>query len=317
MLVVLAIATTQARAREDYPNRPVRWVVPFPPGGGTDFVSRVLAMRLAEVWRQQVVIDNRGGAGGVVGTEIAARAAPDGYTLLFATAAGMIINPLLNPGLSYDPARDFAPVTLLVINPELLVANASVPVQSVKELVALAKTQPGRLNYGSSGAGSANHLCMELLKTMAGIDLVHVPYKGAGPAITDLLGGQVQVLFNPMPPLIPLVKSGRLRALGVGDARRSPAMPEVPTIAESGVPGYEYVLWYGLFAPVRTPRSAINTMNAELKKILAEPDMVQRLRAQGAEPGATTPEAFARFLREDKERLQKVIRSAGITGEQR
>jgi len=268
------------------------------------------------VWRQQVVIDNRGGAGGVVGTEIAAHAAADGYTLLFATAAGMIINPLLNPNLGYDPARDFAPVTLLVINPQLLVANAGVPVQSVKDLIALAKAQPGKLNYGSSGKGAANHLCMELLKSMAGIDIVHVPYKGAGPAIIDLIGGQMQVLFNPMPPLLPHVKTGKLRALGVGDARRSAAMPDVPTIAESGVPGYEYVLWYGLFAPAKTPRAVIDAMNAELKNVLAEPEMVQRLRVQGAEPSASSPAAFASFLREDTERLKKVIRSAGITAEQ-
>jgi tripartite-type tricarboxylate transporter receptor subunit TctC len=312
---VLLLSCGYPAQAEEYPVKPIRWIVPFPPGGGTDIVARILGQKLSETLGQQVVIDNRGGAGSMVGTEIAARSAPDGYTQLFATAAGTIINPLLNPNISYDPVKDFAPVTLLVVNPQLLVVNSSVPINSVKELIAYAKANPGKLNYGSSGKGAANHLCMELLKSMAGIDMVHVPYKGAGPAITDLLGGSVQLMFNPMPPLLPLVKAGKLRALAVGDAQRSPAMPDIPTVAEGGVPGYEYVLWYGLFAPAKTPKNIIGKLNAQLAKILADPEMVQRLMAQGADPRSTTPEALGQFMREDTERLKKVIRAAGIKAE--
>jgi tripartite-type tricarboxylate transporter receptor subunit TctC len=301
-------------AAQEYPSRPIRWIVPFPPGGGTDFFARLFGQKLGEDWKQQVVIDNRGGAGGVVGTEIAARAAPDGYTFLVTTAAGMIINPLLNPKLPYG-AKDFAPVSLLVVTPQLLVVNSAVPVQSVKELIALAKAKPGQLNYGSSGSGTANHLCMELLKTMAGLDIVHVPFKGSGPAITDLIAGRVQFMFNPLPPFMAHIKAGRLRALAIGDPQRYPALPEIPTLNDSGVPGYEYVLWYGVFTQAKTAPAVIAKMNAALGRMLGDSDTAARLVSQGAVPRPTSPPEFARFLREDRERLQSVIRAAGVKAE--
>jgi tripartite-type tricarboxylate transporter receptor subunit TctC len=301
-------------AAQDYPSRPIRWIVPFPPGGGTDFYARLLGPRVSESWKQQVVIDNRGGAGGIVGTETAARAAPDGYTFLVSTAAGIVTNPLLIPNLPYS-ARDFAPVSLLVVTPLVLVVNSTVPIHTVKDLIAAAKAKPRGLNYGTSGSGSANHLSMELLKSMAGIDIVHVPYKGSGPAVTDLVGGHVQMMFNAVPPFLPHIKAGRLRAIAVAEPQRSNLMPDIPTFAESGVPGYQYVLWYGMFAPAKTPRTMIAKMNAEISRILGEPDTAGRLATQGAVPRPTTPEAFTRFIDEDRERLQKIIRAAGVKAE--
>jgi tripartite-type tricarboxylate transporter receptor subunit TctC len=314
LCAVCAAQAASTSSGQAYPTRPIRWVVPFPPGGGTDFFARLLAPRVSESWKQQVVIDNRGGAGGVVGTEIAARAAPDGYTFLLSTAAGIVTNPLLIPNLPYG-TRDFAPVSLIVVTPLLLVVNAAVPVHTVKDLVAAARAQPRALNYSTSGSGSANHLAMELLKSMAGIDIVHVPYKGSGPAVTDLVGGRVQMMFNPLPPFLPHIKAGRLRPIAVAEPQRSNLMPDIPTFAESGVPGYQYVLWYGMFAPAKTPQALVGTMNAELARILAEPEVAARLASQGAAPRPTTPAAFARFIDEDRERLQKVIRSAGVKAE--
>jgi tripartite-type tricarboxylate transporter receptor subunit TctC len=305
-------AMPNAEAQGAYPNKPIRLIVTYPPGGGTDIVARMLAPRLAERLKQQVVIDNRGGAGGIIGTELAARSPADGYTLLFGTSAGLVINPLLNSKLPYDPVKDFVPVSLLVINPQLLVANNATGISSVRELIALAKSMPGKLNYASVGQGSPNHLAMELFKSMAGVDIVHVPYKGAGPAVTDLLGGQVQVMFNPMPPLLPHVKMGKLKAIAVGSLRRSPAVPDIPTVDEAGLPGYEYVLWYGMFGPAGMPVSAVNRLNAELVKLLAESDIVQRLASRGVEARSSTPGELANFMREESVRLAKVIRSAGI-----
>lgn len=301
-------------AAQDYPTRPIRWIVPFPPGGGTDFYARLLGSKVSESWKQQVVIDNRGGAGGIVGTETAARASPDGYTFLVSTAAGIVTNPLLIPNLPYS-TKDFAPVSLLVVTPLLLVVNGTVPVHTVKDLIAAARAKPRGLNYSSSGSGSANHLSMELLKSMTGIDIVHVPYKGSGPAVTDLVGGHVQMMFNPMPPFLPHIKAGRLRPIAVAEPQRSNLMPDIPTFAESGVPGYQYVLWYGMFTQAKTPRAIIAKMNAEVARILAEPETAARLASQGAVPRPTTPEGFTRFINEDRERLQKVIRAAGVKPE--
>lgn len=297
---------------QDYPSKPIRWIVPFAPGGGTDMVARMIGQKLGEAWSQPVIIDNRSGAGGSVGTEIASKSAPDGYTLLFGESSGHVIIPLLNSKLGYDPARDFAPISLLVINQQMLVVNSSVQVNSVKELIALAKASPGKLNFGSSGNGAANHLCMELFKSMAGVEMVHVPYKGAGSIIADLLGGQVQLMFNPIPPFLPYVKSGKLRALAVTGAQRSPAVPEIPTIAEAGVPGYEFVTWYGLFAPAHTAKDIVDKLHFQLVKVLADPELVQRLVSQGTEPRTSTPDGLAQFLREDTERVAKIIKSAGI-----
>ena len=284
----------------------------YPPGGPTDFVARAIGAKLTEAWGQQVVIDNRAGAAGIIGTDLAAKAVPDGYTLLFGTSAGLTINPALVSKLPYDPVRDFAPVSLLVINPQILVVNNSVPVSSVKELIAYAKSRPGQLNYASVGQGSPNHLGMELLKALAGIDMVHVPYKGTGPAVTDLLGGQVQLMFNSMPLVLPLVKGGKLKGLAVGSAQRSPAVPDLPTVAEAGVPGFENVTWYGMFAPAKTHKDVVAKLNAQVVKILADPEMAQRMASQGAEPRSTTPEELARFMRVESERWKKVIKTANI-----
>ena len=311
LLTAMLIMASAAPA-QTYPIRPIRWVVTYPPGGPTDVVARAIGAKLTEAWGQQIVIDNRAGAGGVIGTDIAAKAVPDGYTLLFGTSAGLTINPALNSKLPYDAVKDFAPVSLLVLNPQILVVHPAVPVKAVKELVALATARPGQLNYASVGLGSPNHMGMELLKALTGIDIVHVPYKGTGPAITDLLGGQVQVMFNSMPSVIPLVASGKLKGLAVGSVQRSPAVPDIPTVAEAGVPGFENVTWYGMFAPAKTPHDIIVKLNKQVVQILASPEMAQRLASQGAEPRSSTPEELTKFMRVESERWKKVIKTAGI-----
>ena len=309
MLVALL---AQPAAAQTYPAKPVRIIVTFPPGGPADFVGRALAQKLTEAWGQQVVVDNRSGAGGVVGVEVAARAGPDGHTLLQGQSGGMSINPALLPKLSYDPFRDFAPISLLVVNPQILVAHPSLPVKSVKELVALAKRRPGQINYASAGHGTTQHLGMEMLKVMTEIDLVHVPYKGTSLMLADLFSGQVSLNFTSMPAVLPHVKTGKLRSIAVGSPKRSPAAPEVPTVAESGVLGFEYVAWYGLFAPAGTPKGIISQLNAQVVKALSEPDLSQRLASQGAEPSPGTPEGLARYMREDHERWKKVIKASNI-----
>jgi tripartite-type tricarboxylate transporter receptor subunit TctC len=314
-MLALMLPTGDASA-QTYPNRPIRWIVTYPPGGPTDVVARAIGAKLTEAWGQQIVIDNRAGAAGIIGTDLAAKAVPDGYTLLFGTSAGLTINPALSNKLPYDAVKDFAPVSLLVLNPQILVLNNAIPANTVKELIAYAKARPGQLNYASVGQGSPNHLGMELLKALAGIDLVHVPYKGTGPAITDLLGGQVQLMFNSMPSVLPLVKSGKLKGLAVGSAQRSPAIPDIPTVAEAGVPGFENVTWYGMFAPARTPHDIILKLNQQVVKILAAPEMVQRLASQGAEPRSSTPEELVKFMRVESARWKKVIQAAGIKLEQ-
>lgn len=297
---------------QDYPSRPVRFIVTFAPGGGTDIVARLVGQKLTEAWGQQVIVDNRGGGGGIFGTETAARAAPDGHTLLFGTSSGLVINPLLKSGLAYDAVRDFAPISLLTTNANMLAVNSAVPASSVKQLIALAKATPGKLNYATAGEGSPSHLVMELFKSMTGTDIVHVPYKGAGPAVVDVIGGQVQMTFNPIPPLLPHVKSGKLRALAVSSAQRSQAAPDVPSVAEAGVPGFQYVLWYSMFAPAKTPKPIIAKINAQVVAILAQPEVRQGLIAIGADPRSSTPEELAAFMKNDTERLRQIIRSAGL-----
>ena len=301
-----------AAAAQTFPVKPVRLIVTFPPGGPSDFVARALGQKLTETWAQQIVIDNRGGAGGVVGVEAAARANPDGYTLLQGQSGGMSINPALLPKLSYDPFRDFAPITMLVINAQMLVAHPSVPAKTVKELVALAQAKPGQIAYASAGVGSAQHLGMEMLKVMARIDMLHVPYKGTGVLLGDLFSGQVSLLFTSMPAVLPHVNSGKLRGIAVGSARRSPAAPDVPTVAESGVPGFEYVAWYGLFAPARTPKGIVDRINNDVSRALGDAELAQRLASQGAEPSPMKPQQLARYMRDDHERWKKVIREAKI-----
>ena len=298
-----------------YPDRPVRLIVTYPAGGPADIAARALAQKLGELWGQQVVVDNRAGAGGIIGTELAAKAAPDGYTLLHGTAAGLIINSLLMKKLPYDAFRDFAPVSMVVMVPQLLVLHPGMPVNSLKELIALAKAKPGQLNYASVGAGSPNHLGMELLKSMSGIDMVHVPYKGATPAVADLIAGQVQLMFNGMSAVLPHVASGKLKAIAIGSARRSAAAPDVPTVAEAGLPGFEYIAWNGNFAPAATPRAIVLKLNADIRKALAAPDVVQRLSSLGSEPAAGTPEEFAAYLKQDYARWSAVVKAAGIKTE--
>jgi len=262
-----------------------------------------------------VIADNRGGAGGIVGTEIVARAAPDGYTFLVGTAGGMTINPNLHARLTYDPFRDFAPVGMLVLNPQLLVAHPALPAKTVKELVALAHAKPGQLNFASAGAGTATHLGLELLKLTTGIEVVHVPYKGGAPATTDLIAGQVQLLWISIPSVLPHVQAGRLRALAVSTSKRSASAPEVPTVAESGYEGFEYSNWNALFAPAKTPQAILKKMNDMIVKTLREPDVARRLSAQGADPAPGTAEKLARYMRADDARWKKVIRAAGLRPE--
>jgi tripartite-type tricarboxylate transporter receptor subunit TctC len=295
--------------------KPVRFVITFPPGGPTDTIVRLIGQRLTDAWGHPMILDNRGGAGGIVGTEIVARAAPDGYSFLVGTAGGMTINPALQPKLPYDPFRDFAPVGMLVNNPQILVAHPGVPARSLKELVALAKAKPGQLNFASAGTGTATHLGLELLKITAGFDAVHVPYKGGAPAVTDLIGGQVHLLWVSIPSVLPHVKAGRLRALAVSTAKRSVSAPEVPTVVESGYPGFEYSNWNALFAPAKTPAAIVTKVNAAIVKILGEAEIAQKLSSQGADPAPGSPEDLARYMRTDFERWRKVIRNAGIKAE--
>jgi tripartite-type tricarboxylate transporter receptor subunit TctC len=314
LLTVPATEAAQAPAKGGtaYPTKPIRIVVTYPPGGPTDIVARAVGQKLTEAWSQPVVIDNRAGAGGVVGTEVVARALPDGYTLLLGTSAGLAINPALNSKLPYNAFTDFAPISLIVINPQILVFNASFAPSSIKELIQLAKARPGQINYASVGPGSPNHLGMELLKSMAGIDMVHIPYKGTSPAVTDLLTGQVSLMFNSMPSVLPQVRAGKLKGIAVGSARRSQAAPDVPTVAEAGLPGFEYVTWYGLFAPVATPKEIVAKLNSEMVRMLGDRELAQRFASQGAEPASTTPAELAKFMRAEHERWKQVIKSGRI-----
>jgi tripartite-type tricarboxylate transporter receptor subunit TctC len=301
-------------AADAWPARPIRMIVAYPPGGGTDQVGRVMAEQLAQSLGQNVVIDNRGGATGNIGTELAARAIPDGYTLLMCNVAPNAVNVSLFKKLGFDPVKDFSPVSLVAVTPNILVAHPSMPVKTVADLVALAKAKPGALNFPSAGVGSSSHLAGEMLKSMAGIDMVHVPYKGGGPALIATISGQVQIMFATMPAAMPHVKSGKVRPVAVTTAKRSQAMPELPTIAESGVKGYEASTWYGLLAPARTPKPVIDRLHAETVKILAGP-VRQRLEAQGFEPDGGTPAAFAAYIKSEITKWAKVIKQAGIPAE--
>jgi tripartite-type tricarboxylate transporter receptor subunit TctC len=315
-LVCASIAGAHAaESAADYPVKPVRMIVTFPPGGGTDLMARTIGQKLADVWGKPFVVDNRAGAGGIIGTETAARATPDGYTLLLATSSGLIVNPLLNSKLPYDPFRDFAPVSLCATNPTLLVVHPSVPVTTVKELIAHAKAKPRLLNYATVGQGSPIHLAMALFNSMTATEMTHVPYKGSAPAVTDLVAGQVQLMFNSMPTVLPQVKAGKVRALATGAARRTRTVPDMPTVAESGVPGFEAVTWSGVVAPARTPVAVVNKLSTQIGRILGEPEIVQRMLSYGAEAQASTPDGMLRFMREESARARRVIASAGIQPE--
>ncbi len=296
---------------QPYPTRPIRLVVPQSPGGSTDQVARPLALKLGEALGQPVVIDNRAGAGSVIGTDIVAKAAPDGYTLLV-VAASFTISPSLYKQLPYDAARDFAPVTLLSSFPNVLVVNPALPVASVAELVSWLKKNPGKANYSSSGVGTGTHLSMELFKHLTGTDLTHVPYKGGAPSISALLAGEVQVTLATISTALPHVRTGRLRALAVTSRRRVGALPEVPALDESGVPGYEYASWIGLLAPAKTPRAIVEKLGAEAARAVRTPEMKAILALEAAEPVGNSPDEFAAQIREELVRWSKLVAAAGI-----
>jgi len=298
-----------------FPSKPVRLIVPFTPGGSTDILARAIGQKLSESWRQPVVIENRPGAGGAIGMELAAKAPADGTTMVMGHIGTLAANPALYRSLSYDPVRDFAPVTLVAMVPNVLVVGPAVPSRSVAEFVALAKSKPGKLDYGSGGNGSAAHLAMEYFKLKAGVDLQHVPYKGTAPALTDLLGGQIAVILTGLPPVLQHVKSGKLRILGVASRERLAAFPEIPTIAESGVPGFEATQWYGLLVPAATPKDIVAKIQRDTAAALRDPAVNERLASEGAEPVGNTPEQFGTFIRSEIELWGKVIRATGMKAE--
>jgi len=307
----LACAVSPAFA-QNYPTKPVRFIVPFAPGGGSDLVARTVAQKLTEALGQTVVVDNRTGAAGSIGAELAAKSPPDGHTLLLGSNGPLAINPHLYPKLPYDAERDFAPVALVTVMPFLLVTHPALPVRSVKELVALAKSRPGQLNYGSPGNGSTTHLANELLKSMTGISIAHVPYKGVAPAATDLISGQTQMMSGDLSTLLPHVKSGRMRAIAVTSARRSSLLPDMPTIAESGVPGYEASGWFGVLVPAATPAAIVERLNTATVKGLAAADARDRLGALGGEVAGGSPAQFGAYVRQESAKWGKVIRAIGL-----
>jgi tripartite-type tricarboxylate transporter receptor subunit TctC len=310
-VLALMCAITGAGA-QSYPSKPVRFVVPFAPGGGTDSLARLLAQRLSETLGQPVVVDNRGGAGGIIGAEIAAKAPPDGYTIVLGSPGPMTINPNLLSRLPYDTLRDFAPITLATISPFILVLHPSVPANSVKELVALARAKPGQLNYGSGGNGSVAHFSAEQFRALTHISLVHVPYKGAGPAVIDLVAGRLQFMFENLPTVLPHIRSGRIKALAVGTKARSVLLPESPTMIEAGVPGFEASTAFGVLAPAKTPAAIISRLNREIVKILQRADTRDWLLAQGLEPVGGTPQQYSAHLKEELAKYGRIVKAAGI-----
>ncbi len=296
---------------DEYPTRPIRMIVPFPPGGGNDLLARSISQPLSQAIGQSVVVDNRGGAGGQIGATLAAAAAPDGYTIFLGSIGNLTFLPVLQSKLQYEPIRDFAPVTLLATSAFILVVNPAVPAKSVKELIALAKAQPGKLNYGSSGSGSSLHMTGELFKYASGTDITHVPYKGTAPALIDLLSGQVQMLFSTMPSVVPHVKSGKLRGLGVSSLKRTEAVPDVPPIAEA-VPGFEVLNWQGIVVPKKTPEAIVRKLNHALQDALKSPETIKALANQGLDAAGGTPEQFGALIKSEIDKYGKVAKAANI-----
>ena len=311
LAAVAAPALAQGTAA-GYPNKSLRLIVPFPPGGGNDILARTLGQRLAEVVAQQVVVDNRGGAGGALGATIAANGTPDGYTLFLGSVGNLAQNPALKPNLPYNPVRDFAPAALVATSSFILAVHPSVQAKSVQELIKLAKASPGKLNYASAGTGSSLHMAGELFKYATATDMLHVPYKGTGPAMADLVSGRVQLIFSTMPPALPQIKSGKLRALGVTTAKRAAAAPEVPTIAESGVKGFNVSNWQGVLAPAKTPAAIVKKLNQDILAALRLPGMTEALAAQGLEPAGGTPEAFGALIKSEIAKYTQVVKAANI-----
>jgi tripartite-type tricarboxylate transporter receptor subunit TctC len=315
LFIAFVLALTSLAHAQTYPTRPLRLIVPTAPGGGTDFTGRLVAAKLSETLGQQVVVENRGGGGGSVGADNAAKATPDGYTLLLGSIATHAVNPALYKKLPYDHIKDFAPVSLIGTVPNVLVVHPSVPAKSFAEFISYAKANPGKINYGSSGVGSPPHLSMELLRSLTGINMVHVPYKGAGPALADLLGGQVQAMCTSLAGQITYIRAGRVRALGVTTAKRNPQLPEVPTIVESGVPGYEVTIWYAVFAPVATPKAIVQRLNTEMVKALNSAEMKNRMAQQGMDPAPSTPAELAAFVKIETAKWAKAAKDSGATAE--
>jgi tripartite-type tricarboxylate transporter receptor subunit TctC len=312
--VVLALVAESALAQA-WPARPIRLISPFSAGSTVDIMARTIAPPLGELLGQNVVVENRGGAGGNIGVDAVAKAAPDGYTLGIGTTGPLAINPHLMAKVPYDPTRDFAPVVLLAQGPNVLVVHPSVPARTVAELVALAKAKPGTLSYGSAGVGSTGHLAGELFRSLAGIDIAHVPYKGNQDALTDVIAGQIQIVFSGLPPILSSVQAGRIRALAIAGDRRLPPIPDVPTVAEAGLKGAEVMPWYGVIAPAGTPSDVVDRLNAAVTKVMAQPDVRAKFLATGSDPAVGTPAAFATLIREEGVRWRDVIRKAGIKAE--
>ncbi len=317
-IVVAALALLLAAstaAADTYPSKPIRLIVPFPPGGSTDIFARPIAQKLSEALKQQVVVENRGGAGGTLGAEVAAKSPPDGYTLLMGHIGTLAVAPSLYPKLPYDPLKSFAPVSMVATLPNVLVVNPALAAKSVGELIAYARAHPGELSYASGGNGSAAHIAFELFKLQTGTRIVHVPYRGTAPAVTDVIGGQVAMTMTGVPPVLQFIQSGKLRALGVSGRERVEALPDVPTIAEAGVKGFEATQWYGIVAPAGTPPAIIGRLNAALRAILAGAEMRERLAALGAVPAAGPPEEFARHIETEIARWRDVVRAANLKPE--
>ena len=312
--VLLAFAACAVGA-QNYPSRPVRLVVPFAPGGSADLVARLLGQSLTESWGQQVIVDNRPGASGMIGNDLVAKSAPDGYTLTIGTLGPFAVNQTLFAKVPYDNVRDFAPVTLTGISSHILVAHPSMPVETVNDLISLAKARPGQLAFASSGTGNATHLTLELFKAAAQLDLIHVPYKGGGPAMADLLGGQVSFSFASMPSALPFVQAGRLRAIAVSGAQRSPLFPNVPTVAEAALPGFASEDWQGILAPAKTPTEVVGKLNGEIARILALSEVKAKLAAAGFDARTSTPQWFAEFIQSETLKWAKLLRQSGIKAE--
>ena len=310
-VALAAIGPSQALAQA-YPTKPVRLVVPFPPGGSTDIVARIVAQKLGERIGQPIVVENRGGAGGTIGTDAVAKAAPDGYVLGFASTSTHAVAPAVYAKLGYDPVKDFAPISLVAVTPYLLVVNPKVDVKSLKEFVAYVKPRPGKFNYASAGTGSTTHLAMEMLKSAAGLFILHIPYNGNGPAGTAVIAGDVEFLFGSLPAVLPHAKSGRVRALAVGTPKRSPALPDVPTVAESGFPGFDASLWLAVMAPAGTPAAVVNRLNKEIVAVVRSPDAADALNKAGAEPVTSTPAELANMVKDGVKKYAATVKRAGV-----
>jgi tripartite-type tricarboxylate transporter receptor subunit TctC len=313
VIAAAVLAVPMTAAAQAYPTKPIRLIVAFPAGGSTDIIARLVAQRLGEKLGQQVIVDNRGGAGGTIGTEIAARASPDGHTLTMGTTSTHVIAPAAYAKVNYDPVKDFDPITLVASTPYLLVLHPGVKANNLKEFVALAKSQPGKMNYASAGTGSTTQLAMEMLKGVAGIDIEHVPYNGNGPAGAATLGGQVQALFGSMPAVLPHAQAGRLRPIAVGTSQRSPALPNVPTVAESGYPGFEVSLWLGFFAPKGTPKPILTRLQKELTDIANNAEMKAQFEKNGASAVTNTPAEMNMLMKTELEKYGKVVKAAGVS----